>query len=222
MKFIETNIEGVIIVEPRVFADDRGYFFESYNESSFQAAGIPNRFIQDNQSKSSYGVIRGLHCQNNEFAQAKLVRVLHGKILDVAVDIREGSPTFGKHVKDVVTQNQADIVLITNKISTQRKGLGNPLRRVLHDILQVQPQMLARTQQLLNVWRILWGGNNQNVADVELHQRRQRIIDHWLVVNRQKLFGGCACQGVKARTAATCKNNTLHDLRPSFDRIKNL
>lgn len=112
MKFIETNIEGVIIVEPRVFADDRGYFFESYNESSFQAAGIPNRFIQDNQSKSSYGVIRGLHCQNNEFAQAKLVRVLHGKILDVAVDIREGSPTFGKHVScELSDENQRQLFL---------------------------------------------------------------------------------------------------------------
>ena len=98
MNFIKTEIEGVVIVEPRVFEDDRGYFFESYNEAEFVANGITNKFVQDNQSKSSYGVIRGLHCQLGEHAQAKLVRVLEGKVLDVAVDIRKGSPTFGKHV----------------------------------------------------------------------------------------------------------------------------
>ncbi len=98
MNFIKTELDGVIIVEPRVFEDDRGYFFESYNESEFIKNGIPNRFVQDNQSKSSYGVIRGLHCQLGEFAQAKLVRVLHGRVLDVAVDIRKNSPTFGKYV----------------------------------------------------------------------------------------------------------------------------
>ena len=98
MNFIKTDLDGVIIVEPRVFEDDRGYFFESYNEAEFIKNGIPNRFVQDNQSKSSYGVIRGLHCQLGEFAQAKLVRVLHGRVLDVAVDIRKNSPTFGKYV----------------------------------------------------------------------------------------------------------------------------
>lgn len=98
MNFIKTEIEGVVIVEPRVFEDSRGYFFESYNEAEFIKNGIPNKFVQDNQSKSSYGVVRGLHCQLGEFAQAKLVRVLHGKVLDVAVDIRKNSPTFGKYV----------------------------------------------------------------------------------------------------------------------------
>ena len=98
MNFIKTEIDGVVIVEPRVFEDNRGYFFESYNEAEFVKNGIPTRFIQDNQSKSCYGVIRGLHCQLGEHAQAKLVRVLQGKVLDVAVDVREGSPTFGKHV----------------------------------------------------------------------------------------------------------------------------
>ena len=88
----------VVIVEPNVFEDARGYFFESYNEAEFVQNGISNRFVQDNQSKSSYGVIRGLHCQLGEHAQAKLVRVLKGKVLDVAVDIRKNSPTFGKHV----------------------------------------------------------------------------------------------------------------------------
>ena len=98
MNFIKTDIDGVIIVEPKVFEDDRGYFFESYNEAEFVANGIPNKFVQDNQSKSSYGVIRGLHCQLGEHAQAKLVRVLQGKVLDVAVDARPNSSTFGKYV----------------------------------------------------------------------------------------------------------------------------
>lgn len=96
--FIKTQIEGVYIIEPKIFKDSRGYFFESYNESEFIKNGITNRFVQDNQSKSSYGVIRGLHCQLGKHSQAKLVRVLQGKVLDVAVDIRRGSPTFGKHV----------------------------------------------------------------------------------------------------------------------------
>lgn len=98
MNFFKTDIEGVVIVEPKVFEDARGYFFESYNEAEFAKNGINVRFIQDNQSKSSYGVIRGLHCQLGEHSQAKLVRVLEGKVLDVAVDIRKGSPTFGKYV----------------------------------------------------------------------------------------------------------------------------
>ena len=98
MNFIKTELDGVIIVEPRVFEDARGYFFESYNEAEFIKNGIPNKFVQDNQSKSSYGVVRGLHCQLGEHAQAKLVRVLQGRVLDVAVDIRKNSPTFGKYV----------------------------------------------------------------------------------------------------------------------------
>ena len=98
MNLIKTEIDGVVIVEPKVFEDNRGYFFESYNEAEFVKIGIPNRFVQDNQSMSSYGVIRGLCCQMGEHAQAKLVRVIQGKVLDVAVDIRKGSPTFGKYV----------------------------------------------------------------------------------------------------------------------------
>lgn len=99
MKVIKTEIEGLLIIEPRVFEDDRGYFFESFNESKYIEAGINYKFVQDNQSKSSYGVIRGLHYQIEPFAQTKLVRVLQGKILDLAVDIRSESPTFGKWAK---------------------------------------------------------------------------------------------------------------------------
>lgn len=96
MPFTEVGIPGLLVFEPAVFADSRGFFFESYNEKIFAAQGIDIRFVQDNQSKSEYGVVRGLHYQLNPHAQTKLVRVLVGKILDVAVDIRRNSPTYGK------------------------------------------------------------------------------------------------------------------------------
>lgn len=98
MNIIKTGIEGVVIIEPRVFPDPRGYFFESYNRKAFEEAVCHVDFVQDNESRSSYGVVRGLHFQKGEHAQAKLVRVVSGSVLDVAVDIRKGSPTFGKHV----------------------------------------------------------------------------------------------------------------------------
>jgi dTDP-4-dehydrorhamnose 3,5-epimerase len=96
MPFIKSDFPGLIIIEPTVYKDSRGYFFESYNENNFKAEGIDIKFVQDNQSKSSYGVIRGLHYQLAPHAQTKLVRVLSGKILDVVVDIRTGSPAYGK------------------------------------------------------------------------------------------------------------------------------
>ncbi|MFN8252367.1 MAG: dTDP-4-dehydrorhamnose 3,5-epimerase [Ferruginibacter sp.] len=96
MPFIETEIPGLLIFEPAVFGDSRGYFFESYNENIFRAAGQDIRFVQDNQARSSYGVVRGLHFQQNPHAQTKLVRVLQGAILDVVVDIRKGSPSYGQ------------------------------------------------------------------------------------------------------------------------------
>lgn len=96
MPFQQTNIPDLFLFEPEVFEDSRGYFFEAYNENSFREAGVDTRFVQDNQSGSSYGVIRGLHYQLPPYAQTKLVRVLEGMILDVAVDIRKGSPTFGQ------------------------------------------------------------------------------------------------------------------------------
>ena len=99
MPFKKTNIEGLLIYDPKVFEDKRGYFFESYNSKIFKEAGIENQFVQDNQSLSQKGVLRGLHYQIGEFAQAKLVRVLEGSVLDVAVDIRKESSTFGEHFK---------------------------------------------------------------------------------------------------------------------------
>lgn len=98
MEYKETSIKGVYIIEPRVFNDARGYFFESWNKADFEKNIGRMDFVQDNESKSSYGVLRGLHYQKGEFSQAKLVRVIKGKVLDVAVDLRKSSPTFGKHV----------------------------------------------------------------------------------------------------------------------------
>lgn len=98
MKVIPTDIKEVVILEPQLFEDPRGYFVESWSERQFNAAVRPVRFVQDNESKSCYGVVRGLHFQKGRFAQSKLVRVISGRVLDVAVDIRRGSPTFGRHV----------------------------------------------------------------------------------------------------------------------------
>lgn len=97
MEITETGIPNLLIITPKVFEDSRGYFFESYNSEVFEKFGLNQEWIQDNQSKSSYGVIRGLHYQLAPFSQSKLVRVISGRILDVALDIRRGSPTFGKH-----------------------------------------------------------------------------------------------------------------------------
>lgn len=98
MTVVETAIEGVLILEPRVFEDSRGWFFESFNQREFDQKVGPVVFVQDNESKSSYGVVRGLHFQKGDKAQSKLVRVVRGRVLDVAVDLRPNSPTFGKHV----------------------------------------------------------------------------------------------------------------------------
>lgn len=98
MNYIKTEIDGVFIIEPRVFEDDRGYFFEAFKEAEFAENVGKTNFVQDNESKSSRGVLRGLHYQKGDSSQAKLVRVIKGRVLDVAVDLRKSSPTFGKHV----------------------------------------------------------------------------------------------------------------------------
>lgn len=105
MNVIRTEIEGVVIIEPRIFTDARGYFFESFSERDFCKEVREIRFVQDNESKSSYGVMRGLHFQRPPFTQSKLVRVIKGAVLDVAVDIRKGSPTYGKHVAVELTED---------------------------------------------------------------------------------------------------------------------
>jgi len=103
MKFIKTEISDVYIIEPSVFGDNRGYFLESFNLEKFEENVCPIKFVQDNESKSSRGVLRGLHFQKPPYEQAKLVRCIEGKVMDVAVDIRKGSPTYGKHVSIELT-----------------------------------------------------------------------------------------------------------------------
>lgn len=105
MKVIKTAIEDVVIIEPDVFGDARGYFFESYSQKKFNEQVREVKFVQDNESKSKYGVLRGLHFQKGKDAQSKLVRVVKGRVLDVAVDIRRGSPTFGQHVAVELTED---------------------------------------------------------------------------------------------------------------------
>mgnify|MGYP000022660891 CR=1 FL=1 len=103
IKVTKCEIDGLCVIEPTVFKDERGYFVETYNQNDFKEAGLGMVFVQDNESNSSYGVIRGLHFQKPPFAQSKLVRVIRGSVLDVAVDIRKGSPTFGQHVSVELT-----------------------------------------------------------------------------------------------------------------------
>ena len=105
MEIIKTKIEGPVIIEPRIFKDNRGYFFESFSQREFEEKVLKTTFVQDNESKSSYGVLRGLHFQLPPFTQSKLVRVIKGAVLDVAVDIRIGSPTYGKYVFAELTED---------------------------------------------------------------------------------------------------------------------
>ena len=105
MEVIKTDIDGVVIIEPRIFKDARGYFFESYSKREFDEKVRPINFVQDNESCSSYGVMRGLHFQRPPFAQSKLVRCVKGAVLDVAADIRKGSPTYGRHVAVELTED---------------------------------------------------------------------------------------------------------------------
>ncbi len=112
MNFIKTTIEGVVIIEPLVFEDERGHFFEYYQKELFKKNGIENNFVQDNQSLSQKGVLRGLHFQGPPHAQAKLIRVIKGSVLDVAVDIRKNSPTYGKHLVIELSETNKKILYI--------------------------------------------------------------------------------------------------------------
>lgn len=116
MKVIKTNIDGVVIIEPRIFEDSRGYFFESFSQREFNEKVRPITFVQDNESKSSYGVMRGLHFQRPPFTQSKLVRCVKGAVLDVAVDIRKGSPTYGQHVSCLLSAYDEEGERIANEL----------------------------------------------------------------------------------------------------------
>jgi dTDP-4-dehydrorhamnose 3,5-epimerase len=113
MEIVRTELEGLLLIKPRVFADHRGYFFESFNDAAFRsAAGVERTFVQDNESKSDRGVLRGLHFQMPPHAQAKLVRVVKGAVLDVCVDIRPNSPTYGRHFKAVLDGDNKHMLYI--------------------------------------------------------------------------------------------------------------
>lgn len=112
MEFSKTEIEGLVVITPNVFKDDRGYFFESYNKSVFQEQGITANFVQDNQSMSQQGVLRGLHFQKPPYSQAKLVSVIKGSVLDVVVDIRGGSPTYGKYFSIVLSEENKKMLFV--------------------------------------------------------------------------------------------------------------
>ncbi|MGL5786281.1 MAG: dTDP-4-dehydrorhamnose 3,5-epimerase [Bacteroidales bacterium] len=112
MNVIKTDIEGVVIIEPRIFGDKRGYFFESFSQKEFDEKVCRTVFIQDNESRSSYGVLRGLHFQKPPFCQSKLVRVVKGKVLDVAVDLRKGSATFGQYISvELSAENKRQVFI---------------------------------------------------------------------------------------------------------------
>ena len=112
MEIIKTPLEGLLVINPRVFGDDRGYFFESWSKQSFAKVGLDLDFVQDNQSLSSKGVLRGLHFQNPPYSQGKLVRVIKGAVLDVSVDIRKDSPTYGQHFSRELSEENKTIVWI--------------------------------------------------------------------------------------------------------------
>ena len=131
MPFIKTDFPGLYIFEPKVFEDSRGYFFESYNENLSKAEGIDIRFVQDNQAKSSYGVVRGLHYQLAPFAQTKFIRALSGSILDVVVDIRKGSPTFGK-VFSIELNDQNKLQLLIPKGFAHGYSVLSPTAEVFY------------------------------------------------------------------------------------------
>ncbi|MFZ9956500.1 MAG: dTDP-4-dehydrorhamnose 3,5-epimerase [Flavobacteriales bacterium] len=112
MKIIETNIKDLLIIEPKIFFDERGYFFESFNEDSFLKAGVQSKFVQDNISKSSKNTLRGLHFQIAPFAQGKLIKVLRGAVQDIAVDLRTASPTFGQYAEVVLSEENHRMLYI--------------------------------------------------------------------------------------------------------------
>lgn len=112
MEIITTSIKDLLVIKPDVFKDERGYFFEAYNKARFEAAGLMMNFVQDNESKSDKGVVRGLHYQKPPFAQGKLVRVIKGAVLDVAVDIRKNSPTYGKWVSRILSEENKEMLWI--------------------------------------------------------------------------------------------------------------
>lgn len=127
MNVIKTNIDGVLIIEPKVFGDSRGYFFESFSQREFDEKVAPITFVQDNESMSTYGVMRGLHFQRPPFAQTKLVRCVKGAVLDVVVDIRKGSPTYGQHVSCLLCGHDEEGIRIAQEYESSLTANRSPL-----------------------------------------------------------------------------------------------
>ena len=140
--FHKTEIEGVFVIEPRVFGDHRGYFMETYKDSDFKEGGIECTFVQDNQSKSKKGVLRGLHFQKTH-PQSKLVRVIKGEVYDVAVDLREGSPTFGKHVGVILSKKTKNSFLSPRALPTDFWFSPKKLSSATNAMMYITPRMRA-------------------------------------------------------------------------------
>ena len=149
MEVIKTAIEGVFIIEPRLFKDDRGYFFESFSQREFNEKVRKVNFVQDNESKSSYGVLRGLHFQKPPYAQSKLVRVIKGAVLDVAVDIRKGSPTFGKYVSVELTEDNHRQFFIP-------RGFAHGFSVLTDEVINVIFSMLRKVKGLWHGMILIW------------------------------------------------------------------
>ncbi|WP_259016723.1 dTDP-4-dehydrorhamnose 3,5-epimerase [Emticicia fluvialis] len=175
MEFKHTFIEGLIEIYPRIFGDERGYFLESYHKKNFADNGIPFDFVQDNQSSSTAGVLRGLHFQKEPYAQGKLVRVITGKALDVAVDLRPGSPTFGKHQKFLLDSALQNMVYIPAGFA--------------HGFLALEPCLFTykctnfynKTSEGGIIWNdpelgIDWGIENPNISQKDLELPRLKDI----------------------------------------------
>lgn len=172
MPFVETGIPGLLIFEPRVFEDSRGYFYESYNHKTFSDAGITLNFIQDNRAGSAYGVIRGLHYQLNPHAQSKLVSVLSGSILDVAVDVRKGSPTYGKvYTLELSAENKKQLYIPAG--FAHGYSVLTPLAEVMYKVDKLynkesEAGILYNDASLNINWRIPAGKEIVSEKDVKL------------------------------------------------------
>jgi dTDP-4-dehydrorhamnose 3,5-epimerase len=167
MEFRSTGIEGLFEIFPHIFRDERGYFMETYHKEAFEANGIPFDFVQDNQSYSTAGVLRGLHFQNEPYAQGKLVRVVKGKALDVVVDIREGSPTFGQHRKFLLTDEAQNMVYVPT-------GFAHGFVAIEDCIFTYKcTDIYNKASESGILWNdpdlaIDWGVENPNVSDKDL------------------------------------------------------
>lgn len=167
MEFRKTSIEGLIEIYPRIFGDARGHFFESYREDLFAENGIPFQFVQDNQSFSTAGVLRGLHFQNAPYAQGKLVRVITGKVIDVAVDIRPDSPTFGKYEKFILDATLQNMVYIPEGFAHGFAALEDSIfsYKCTNNYNKASEGGIIWNDPELN---IDWGIENPNVSEKDL------------------------------------------------------